>query len=1848
MISYASGDTGWKPRSSSIRTPMNAEIAAFLVYAVLLLGVGSSRGQQLLLSDDFNSGSTSAAGFNSTLVADQAGLVAPINYTVTTGGNDWDAQHGNGGAMLLVGNSGYGATASLNYNFATLANLANSPLQIKFDGYVDSTTNAGCWLSFAIGNAQNILGYTAQANFGLLPTWDGNLAVWADGSQIQGATHSGNTYSVVLANRAGTGSAFNGNGSMAMVYNETNLVNTYALSQLGTADGYISFGANPWNGSWNLTHIDNLSVSNLTGTIADVFLTWNGFTSQNWNTTDFNWTGGGAVWNNSLFGDAIFGSSGVGTVNLTTNITARSVTFNTAGYTLTNGSLALTGPQSVTNNANATIATPIISGALNKFGSGALTLSGLNTFTGGTTVTAGTLQLAAYGGNCPVVGTLTVNPGATVTTAGDGTGFGTNGGQQVTSLNINGGMVNATGTMYLWNLTNGGVTLTGGILQGYPLQWGDTVVNSSASSTPSVIGGQINLRADDNSANASLLLLNVADGGARPDLLVSAAITESGFPANAKTGGHCCLVKTGLGTLRVSGSVQISGVISVEAGTLDFAPSGLNTNARIWVASGARLLLSVAGTNTVTGFYIDGSKQSAGRWGAPGSVATGLADFETPIISGSGVLLVTDSGVANRDRWKRMKYGQFTTYDYFGILPDGTSYNNTDFAADNFNVPQFASNLQSMGVEYELFTAWHDNFIPLFNSAAVVRSLGFQRNSTRDLLGDLLAAVRPTGIRVLFYTHPNQPVIYNYAGHNNMINDVYGELIDRYGDQIDGLYLDENDPSGNQDSAVDYPRLERTIHRRNPDLILIQNFYGNLYSCDVPSAEWASTAANYSTNVGYASVGHIAEVCSTGGWEAAIPTNTYAAARSSQGIFRAAVMAAGSCTEGGGVAWAAGPFAGGLWEQGVLAMMQGAGQLLAPVAVAVTNTYPSTSWPTFGGVFIGSLPYGIVATRSLDGTEEYIHVLNPPSGNTLRLPPAADGKVFANARLLVNSNALTLAQSPRGVQLKLTGTNTWATNDTVIALDVVTKGDQGIYNNTSPAITYGGNSWSYQDNRNLGEFRNDVEVATDNGDSFTLNFSGTDVSFISSRGPSRGVVALYLDGVLQTNLDLSLGTTNRDAVFALAGLADGAHTLTGVKTSGTYLYVDAFKVSEMLNDNNIALTYGNLTRFNNTDSTSNSVGYIAYTGTWSWQARTGGEYDGDITWSQTLGDYFTINFIGTGVRMIGDGLGMISFYLDGTFIQTVNMNAGGNVVGVVGFATNGLALGSHQLKGVVAGGPYVQVDEFDVYNPVYSGWSYQPNRNLGDFLNDIHDTANTYDTFNLNFTGTGIDVIAPVSSAGGTVQVTLDGGVVENVNQYAGGVHPQATNFSSYNAATLAAGNHQLQLLKPRSFGSLAVDAVRIYKGVLDSAAPLQWGSSGGGGSGTWDANTSPNWFDGANASLWLDIGGTDYAGVFAGSAGTVNLAGGINANHLTFNAAGYTLQGNPLNLNGMNPTISTASNVTTTVGSLINSSGGLTKSGAGTLTLAAANTFTGNTTINGGTLAISVTGKLYGGGYTTLPTVTVSSGTTLQVSGWFYDAAGDLGDLDFSRDRLVVNGGTIEFVGGSNGTDPVGSGRNFVVGTGGATLKASAAGQAWTLGNNTAYGALINSNGLTLDGIGNGVICKMISGPGGLTKIGSGTWTLTNNNAYTGNTTVNNGTLVISQPTLAASSIISVGAGAGLQLAFAPTNAVKGLILHGVGQPAGIYAAANAAPYLSGPGSLRVGLGLNPINLAASLAGTNLTLSWPADHVGWTLQMQTNHLSLGVSGNLNDWMRLPASVTTNQVIVNTAGVAGFYRLTYP
>jgi len=219
------------------------------------------RTSQNLLEDDFDAPNESAMAFNATIGSDQQGLLAPLSYSVTTAGQDWQAQHGNGGEMILVGDSGYSATAALNQDFALPANEFDLPLSIQFDVSVTATPNDSCWASISLGSARNIIANDARARFAILPVLDGSLQIWQSGTSLPEASHSGNTFRMVISNSAGTGSGFNGNGSKAVLYNGSTSIGTYPLPQLNTGDGFLSFSANPYHGSWHIVRFDNLDIS---------------------------------------------------------------------------------------------------------------------------------------------------------------------------------------------------------------------------------------------------------------------------------------------------------------------------------------------------------------------------------------------------------------------------------------------------------------------------------------------------------------------------------------------------------------------------------------------------------------------------------------------------------------------------------------------------------------------------------------------------------------------------------------------------------------------------------------------------------------------------------------------------------------------------------------------------------------------------------------------------------------------------------------------------------------------------------------------------------------------------------------------------------------------------------------------------------------------------------------------------------------------------------------------------------------------------------------------------------------------------------------------------------------------------------------------------------------------------------------------------------------------------------------------------------------------------------------------------------------------------------------------------
>jgi autotransporter-associated beta strand protein len=160
------------------------------------------------------------------------------------------------------------------------------------------------------------------------------------------------------------------------------------------------------------------------------------------------------------------------------------------------------------------------------------------------------------------------------------------------------------------------------------------------------------------------------------------------------------------------------------------------------------------------------------------------------------------------------------------------------------------------------------------------------------------------------------------------------------------------------------------------------------------------------------------------------------------------------------------------------------------------------------------------------------------------------------------------------------------------------------------------------------------------------------------------------------------------------------------------------------------------------------------------------------------------------------------------------------------------------------------------------------------------------------------------------------------------------------------------------------------------------------------------------------------------------------------------------------------------------------------------------------------------------------------------------------------LTGGSIYI--GANGVTTTSG--NYVINLGGGTVGAEVS---WSSSLNMT---LTGSNGpVTFNPAGNTItLSGVLSGNGGLTVAGSGTLELSGANTYTGDTTVNAGTLQLDQ-TGSSLGAFRVANGAFLNLNFSGNYAVAHFYTNGVALPVGTYNAGNLPGFISGPGNLVV-----------------------------------------------------------------------------
>ena len=219
----------------------------------------------------------------------------------------------------------------------------------------------------------------------------------------------------------------------------------------------------------------------------------------------------------------------------------------------------------------------------------------------------------------------------------------------------------------------------------------------------------------------------------------------------------------------------------------------------------------------------------------------------------------------------------------------------------------------------------------------------------------------------------------------------------------------------------------------------------------------------------------------------------------------------------------------------------------------------------------------------------------------------------------------------------------------------------------------------------------------------------------------------------------------------------------------------------------------------------------------------------------------------------------------------------------------------------------------------------------------------------------------------------------------------------------------------------------------------------------------------------------------------------------------------------------------------------GLVKSGANTLTLTGANTYSGNTTVTGGTLALSdagtfgdgsglltvtggstvdlggtTTAVVYGVSLTAGNTITngaLTASGTYNLNGGSVDAAlGGTANLSKSTTDTTTLSGANTYTGATGiyaGTLAVTGGG--MLGTGdlsvnsGATLDLTGAAAAMNVGALSGNGTInLDSTALTTTSANDAFFSGTLTGTGGsLTKAGAGTLALNSTNTYTGGTTI-------------------------------------------------------------------------------------------------------------------------------------------------
>lgn len=519
---------------------------------------------------------------------------------------------------LTINGTGNTTISGIISNSGTLTKSGTGTLTLSGINTYSGTTSVSAGI-LNIQNASGLGSTTAgtTVSSGATLQLQGTIAVGAEALTISGNGASGQNGALVNVSGTNSYAGLLTLGAATIISSDAGTLN---LTNVGTITG-AGFGL-------TLAGAGNGSLTSIIGTITGSLTksgtgTWT-LSGANTYTGGTNINGGTlALGSATALGPSGTISFGGGTLQFSaSNTTDYSARFSTAA----NQSYRID-----TNGQNVTLATALTSsgGSLAKFGTGTLILSAANTYTGGTTVSAGTLQLSGSGTLGSTSGSLTVN-GGTVDLNGTNQTVGALGGTSGTILN------NSTGTAKTLTVGQGdGTGSYAGVIADHTSGTGTVALTKTGTGTQTLTG--INTFTGATTINGGTLTLAAGSPGA---LGSTSSIT----------------VNSG-GTLLLGASDQInnSAGLTLHGGT--FATGGYSEGSTSTAGLGA-LTLNITGAHLDFGTGTTGTVRFASF--SPGAFLLTIDNWTgTPASAGSSS---TDRLIFESDQASNLGGFAFTGY----------------------------------------------------------------------------------------------------------------------------------------------------------------------------------------------------------------------------------------------------------------------------------------------------------------------------------------------------------------------------------------------------------------------------------------------------------------------------------------------------------------------------------------------------------------------------------------------------------------------------------------------------------------------------------------------------------------------------------------------------------------------------------------------------------------------------------------------------------------------------------------------------------------------------------------------------------------------------------------------------------------------------------------------------------------------------------------------------------------------------------------------------------------------------------------------------------------------------------